>query len=273
MTDYGYRDGFVAMCHGVLARSAPEVRVIDVSHGIDPFDVRGGSVLLAEAVPHLPRSVHVGVVDPGVGGSRAGIAIETAHGILIGPDNGLLLPAAEALGGALAARVLAREQRPAVATFDGRDVFMPAAARACREGEIIRLGSPVDPTALVRLDETVVQTSPGQVRTEVRAVDTFGNVQLTATSADLSRAGLETTRLAARIGDRDWLLPQGRTFSDAPEGELVVLSDSAGMVAIAAFQSSAVRMLGCRVGQSVVLTAEGSGEAGDGAAGLPLGTA
>ena len=98
-SDFGLEDHFVGVCHGVLAKVAPGVRVIDVSHGVAAQDVRGGAVMLAQAVPYLPWAVHLAVVDPGVGSGRRMVAVEAGGQMLVGPDNGLLVGAAEALGG------------------------------------------------------------------------------------------------------------------------------------------------------------------------------
>ena len=131
-TDYGTFDGFVAACHGAIARIAPEVRVIDVTHHVPPADVARGAAVLAQTAPYLPESVHCAVVDPGVGTSRRGIAIGTPNGVLVGPDNGLLIRAAEALGGIDSVVELANKDwflGDISRTFHGRDVFAPAAAR------------------------------------------------------------------------------------------------------------------------------------------------
>ena len=98
-TDYGTDDGFVAACEGVIARVAPPVRVLHVSHTVPAQDVRRGAALLAQTAPYLPPAVHLAVVDPGVGTERRGAVLVAAEGVLVGPDNGLLVPAAEALGG------------------------------------------------------------------------------------------------------------------------------------------------------------------------------
>src|SRR3954454_3494911 len=131
LTDYGLSDGFVASCHGVLAARAPRARVLDITHLIPPGDVRRGAAVLAQTVPSLPRAVHLAVVDPGVGTARRPIALETPGGYLVGPDNGLLLPAAGALGGVTAAVHLTNRSWFAAevsATFPGRDIFAPVAA-------------------------------------------------------------------------------------------------------------------------------------------------
>src|SRR4051812_1715126 len=131
-TDYGLSDGFIAACHGTIARIAPAVRVIDVTHLVTPRDVGRAAAVLAQTVPHLPPAVHVAVVDPGVGTERRALGIEAAHGLLVGPDNGILLAAADALGGARRAVELDNTDwfAPTVSpTFHGRDVFAPVAAR------------------------------------------------------------------------------------------------------------------------------------------------
>ena len=131
LSDYGLEDHLVGVCHGVIARIAPNARVIDLSHAIRPQDVRHGATLLAQSVPFLPRAVHLAVVDPMVGGERGMVAVEAGGQVLVGPDNGLLVWAAERLGGV--ERVHALKQRayrlePVSRTFHGRDVFAPAAA-------------------------------------------------------------------------------------------------------------------------------------------------
>ncbi|HST63726.1 MAG TPA: SAM-dependent chlorinase/fluorinase [Mycobacteriales bacterium] len=164
-TDYGTVDGFVAACKGVLAARAPAVRVIDVTHQVPAQDVRRGAAVLAQTVPWLPPAVHLGVVDPGVGTDRRGIAVVTARGILVGPDNGLLPPAADALGGITATYELADPayHLPRVSTtFHGRDVFAPVTARLCLGLDPAALGPPVpDPVRLPEPVYTVDRASCG----------------------------------------------------------------------------------------------------------------
>ena len=171
-TDYGTLDGFVAAVKGVIAGIAPDVTVIDVTHQVPAQDVRRGAAVLAQTAPWLPPAVHLAVVDPGVGTQRRGIAVVAARGVLVGPDNGLLLPAADALGGMTAAYELvdpAYRLAEVSATFHGRDVFAPAAAHLCLGLDPARLGPPVaDP---VRLPEPTVHIGPGEVRAEVLSVD------------------------------------------------------------------------------------------------------
>jgi S-adenosyl-L-methionine hydrolase (adenosine-forming) len=224
-TDYGTADGFVAACKGVLGRLAPDVRVIDVTHQVPAQDVRRGAAVLAQTAPWLPPAVHLAVVDPGVGTQRRGIAVVTGHGILVGPDNGLLPPAADALGGSTAAYELADPafHLPRVSTtFHGRDVFAPVAARLCLGLDPAALGPPVD--ELVRLPVPAVHIGPGRLGAEVLTVDVFGNVQLAAGAADLAAADLGPDSLGTGLGaagpDRAGLGASGLGFADLGPADL-----------------------------------------------------
>ncbi len=255
-TDYGTADGFVAACKGVLAQRAPGVTVLDVTHEVPPQDVRRGAAVLAQTVPWLPPAVHLAVVDPGVGTDRRGVAVVTARGVLVGPDNGLLAPAADALGGVTAAYALtdpAHHLPEVSATFHGRDVFAPVAAALCAGLDPDRLGPPV--ADLVRLPDLPVATGPHGLRSPVLSVDRFGTLQLAATAGHL--AGLDgALEVAGRPAQR------GRTFADVAPGELVVLVDSAGHAAVAVNRGSAAAVLGLAPGAEVVIRPRSRGGAG-----------
>jgi S-adenosylmethionine hydrolase len=228
-TDYGLSDGFVATCHGAIARLAPTVRVIDVTHLVAPGDVARGAAVLAQAVPHLPPAVHVAVVDPGVGSARRAVAVSTPGGVLIGPDNGLLPWAADALGGVTDAVELTNRAwfAPAVSrTFHGRDVFAPVAARIASGADPADAGPRIDPSRLVRLPDPVVAAGQGWLEAEVLTVDRFGNVQLAAPATTLNGLGERLSVGGVRA-------VRGTTFGDAAPGGLVVFVDSADRVAIA----------------------------------------
>jgi S-adenosylmethionine hydrolase len=253
-TDYGLSDGFVAMLHGVLAVDAPHARVIDVTHLVPPQDVTRAARLLAQVVPHLPTAVHVAVVDPGVGTARRAIALEAPDGLLVGPDNGLLLPAAAALGGVLSAVALTNEEwyrQPVSATFHGRDIFAPVAARLASGSLLSGAGTALDPASLVRLPEPLVRLGSGFVEAEVCTVDQYGNVQLAVNGDAIS--GWPT---AIHLGGAPATL--GRTFADAPPGEPVIFVDSAGLVAIAVNGASAAHLLRLSPGDVVRLSIEGT---------------
>ncbi|MBM2617708.1 SAM-dependent chlorinase/fluorinase [Actinoplanes sp. LDG1-06] len=243
-TDYGTFDGFVAACHGSIARIAPEVRVIDVTHHVPPADVARGAAVLAQTAPHLPPSVHVAVVDPGVGTSRRGVVVTTPNGLLVGPDNGVLIWAAEALGGVEAAHEI-RGEGAISSTFHGRDVFAPAAARLALGGKPSELGDEIDRHSLVRLPDPVVTVGDGWLEAEVLTVDRFGNVQLAATGDMLRGLGADlvvNATVSAHLGS---------TFADVDKGGLLVFEDSAGHVAIAVNNGRAVVVLSVRPGDTV----------------------
>ncbi|MCZ7439081.1 SAM-dependent chlorinase/fluorinase [Micromonospora sp. WMMC241] len=250
-TDYGLADGFVAACHGVLARLAPAARVIDVTHLVPPADVRRGAAVLAQTVAYLPVGVHVAVVDPGVGTERRGVALATPGGLLVGPDNGLLLPAAEALGGVTDAVELTDPEwwlAPTIPrTFHGRDVFAPVAARLALGAPLAGAGRAVDPAILARLPEPVVRADAAGFTAEVLTVDHFGNVQLAAPGALLDG-------LPARVRVAGRGAVHGRTFGDAAPGGLVVYVDSAGLVAVAVRTGRAADVLTLSPGDLVTVT-------------------
>ncbi|MEV6932407.1 SAM-dependent chlorinase/fluorinase [Dactylosporangium sp. NPDC051485] len=244
-TDYGLADGFVAACHGAIARLAPAARVIDVTHLVPPGDVRRGAAVLAQTVPAFPPSVHLAVVDPGVGTARRPIALSTVDGsLLVGPDNGLLVPAAEALGGIATAIHLTNRAWFAAsvsATFHGRDIFAPVAARLAAGAPLPEAGDPIgDP---VTLPPPYVAFVDGRLESEILTVDHFGNIQLAAREVDLPAAVLVNGTPAIRA----------TTFGDVPPGALVVFTDSAGYLAIAVNGGDAAALLAVNPGGRVVI--------------------
>ncbi|WSG10951.1 SAM-dependent chlorinase/fluorinase [Micromonospora sp. NBC_01739] len=250
-TDYGLADGFVAACHGVIARLAPSLRVIDVTHLVPPGDIRRGAAVLAQTVPYLPVGVHVAVVDPGVGTARRGIALATPGGLLVGPDNGLLIDAATALGGVTEAVELTNPRwlaQRVSATFHGRDVFAPVAARLASGAPLSEAGPAVEVSTLIRLPEPVVEVRPDGFTAEVLTVDHFGNLQLAA-PADLLLALPARVRIRP-VGEQTWerVAVHGRTFGDASPGALVAHPDSAGRVALSTNGGRAAEVLGVAAG-------------------------
>ncbi len=246
-TDYGTFDGFAAACRGVIARIAPDVRINDITHHVPPADVSRGAAVLAQTAPHLPPSVHVAVVDPGVGSQRRGIAIGTPAGVLVGPDNGLLIWAAEALGGITTVVELTNKDwllGDVSRTFHGRDVFAPAAAHLALGAPLGDAGPAVAPDTLIRLPDPVVLVGDGWLESEVITVDRFGNVQLAADGGMLS--GLSPELVIGGIKAR-----RAQTFADAQQGEMIVYEDSAGQVAIAVNGGRAVVLLSVRPGDIV----------------------
>ena len=249
-TDYGLSDGFVAAVHGVLGQRAPGVRVLDVTHLVPPGDIVRGAAVLAQTVVYLPPAVHVAVVDPGVGTPRRGLAIETPNGLLVGPDNGLLISAAAALGGIGRAAELTNDSWLAEAisaTFHGRDVFAPVAARLATGAPLDDAGPVIDAADLVRLPDPVVVVAEGSVEAEVLLVDRFGNVQLAAPANVLASLPDELT-----VGGMP--ATKASTFAEVPQGQLVAFGDSAGMLALAINGGRAVVALSVLPGDVVKIT-------------------
>ena len=249
LTDFGLEDDFVGTCHGVIARIAPDVRVLDITHGIRPGRVLQGALMLANTLAYMPVGVHLAVVDPGVGGIRRPLALRDGEGRLyVGPDNGLLLPAADRFGGVVEAHELAN---PAYAlehvsrTFHGRDLFSPAAAHIALGVPLGELGPPIDPGELVRLDVPKPERAEGGIRATVLGVDRFGNAALNLTREDLEDAGIVPgTRVEVEARGSRYFAVAARTFADAREGDLLLYEDSYRNVAIAVSRGSAATLLG-----------------------------
>jgi len=256
--------------HAVLARLAPEVRVIDLAHGIPRHGVLQGALVLARTLPFAAPGVHLAVVDPEVGGRRRAVALRTAaeDRLLVGPDNGLLLPAAERFGGiAEAVEISASPWRlePVSATFHGRDVFAPVAARLAAGARLAEAGAPLEPVELVPLELPRPRVAAGALVATVVGVDGFGNVSLLAERADLDAAGLASgQRVLVETGGRTLAGTCARTFADVPPGEALVYEDAAQAVAVAVNTGAAAGVLGVREGDEVrIATAEGRVAAGD----------
>jgi S-adenosylmethionine hydrolase len=258
LTDFGLEDDFVGTCHGVIAGIAPEARVIDITHGIRPGHVLQASLVLADVLPYMPAGVHLAVVDPGVGSGRRAIALRDGEGRLhVGPDNGLLLPAAERFGGVGEARELvnpAYSLQPVSRTFHGRDLFSPAAAHLAAGVPLEELGPPLDPEALVRVDVPAAEIGQSRIRAVALAVDRFGNIALNLTRVQLDEAALAPgTRLEVVCrGDRYYAV-FARTFGDAARGELILYEDSYRNMAVAVSRGSAAQLLGAEEGTELLL--------------------
>jgi S-adenosylmethionine hydrolase len=258
LTDFGLQDDFVGTCHGVIATIAPDARVIDVTHGVRPGHVLQGALVLANTLPYMPAGVHLADVDPGVGSGRRALALRDAAGrIHVGPDNGLLLPAADGFGGVAQAHELVNAEyslQPVSRTFHGRDLFAPAAAHLAAGVPLEELGPPVDPDALVRVEVPQPEVGQNRIRVTALVVDRFGNIAL-----NLKREHLGDADLAA--GTRVELISRGerfyavsaRTFADAPRGALILYEDSYGSLALAVSRGSAAELLRLQEGGEVVL--------------------
>jgi hypothetical protein len=253
LTDYGLADGFVGVCHGVMATIAPKARVIDLTHAVPAQDVLHGALVLERAAPFMPpASVFVAVVDPGVGSERRSIAVRTREGAdLVGPDNGLLCLAWEVLGGVETAVEVTDPEAmldPVSKTFHGRDVFAPVAAHLAVGVALLELGPSIAPDALATIESPVAMVTPGAVGARVTAVDRFGNVQLNVRPQDLERAGIGST-----IAVGPWRLPRVSIFADVPVGTLAAIVDSDGFCSLVVNRGNASQQLDLREGATVVL--------------------
>ncbi|MGH2934004.1 MAG: SAM hydrolase/SAM-dependent halogenase family protein [Gaiellaceae bacterium] len=258
LTDFGLEDDFVGTCHGVIKRIAPDTQIIDITHGIRPGRILQGALVLANTLPYMPAGVHLAVVDPGVGGSRRPLALRDGEGRLyVGPDNGLLLPAAERFGGVAEAHELAN---PAYAlarvsrTFHGRDLFSPAAAHLSLGVPLSELGPPIDLEELVRLDVPEPEIGASSIRASVLAVDRFCNAALNLTREQLDEAGIVPgMRVEVAVNDRQYFAVAARTFGDARVGDLILYEDSYRNVAVAVSRGSAAELLGIEEGSDLLI--------------------
>ncbi len=244
-SDYGPTDEYVGVCHLVIAGIAPDTRVIDLVHGIR--GIRAGATLLRQALPFAPPGVHLAIVDPGVGTDRRAVVIATKSGyLLVGPDNGLLSPAADVCGGATQAFELENpdyQLTPQSATFHGRDIFAPAAAHLSLGVAPESFGRPVEVDDLVRLPEPRIDVSDKLLVADVLRTDWYGNLQLAARDVDLVEA--KFGELVLVVGAANSIVARiGRSFADAHPGGLVVYVDSGGHVAVASYGGSARELLG-----------------------------
>ena len=262
MTDFGLTDDFVGTCHGVIKRIAPEAEIIDITHGISPQSVLEGALILANTLPYMPEGIHLAVVDPGVGSDRRALALRDASGRLyVGPDNGLLVPAAEALGGVAAARELENSRywlEPVSRTFHGRDVFAPVAAHLATGVELEQLGPELDPAELVRLEVPEPSVGTNSIRARALAVDRFGNVQLNLRRSDLERVGIVPgVRVELEHATDRYYAIAARTFSDVRPGEIVLYEDAYENVSIAITTGNAAETLSAAAGDEVRIRVAG----------------
>ncbi len=260
LTDFG--PAAPAVCRGVMFGIAPDVNIIDISHQVPRYSIREGASTLVFALPHMPVGVHVAVVDPGVGTERLAIAIRTARGdTLVGPDNGLLVPAAERLGGIVEARSLDNRalMLPVVSSsFHGRDIFAPVAAHLATGTPFEAVGPVVPVADLVRLPVPSATVREGSLDTVITTVLIFGNVTFAGTPADLERAigplvpGRPLVVEFGAVDGRPVVREEttwAETFGRVPFGASLLMADSEGRVSFADNQGNAAARLGLAVDQ------------------------
>lgn len=263
LTDFG-PESAPAICRGVMLSIAPDAQIVDISHTVRKFSIRDGAYLLWSAVPWMPVGVHVVVIDPGVGTERHAIAIRTARGdVLVGPDNGVLMPAADVLGGALEARILENpEYRLArvTSTFHGRDIFAPFGAHLAAGRSFESVGTALALEDLVPLRFPAPTVHDGRLESSVLFVDSFGNIRLAGLPADLEAAlgplasGTPLVVEFPPVGDLPAVtgtIPWSRTFGERPLGAPLIYENSFGQLAIADNQGNAAARLGIGVDRPV----------------------
>lgn len=247
-TDFGLADGYVGAMKGVLLNIAPGAHLVDVSHDIAPQDVRQAAYVLRRAAPYFPRgTVHLAVVDPGVGSARRPLLVQTPDACFVGPDNGLFTFALDQPG-ATAYELNRREfWRPVVSrTFHGRDIFAPVAAHLANGRLPADLGPPVaDPARLPEL--IAIQVKPGHLRGHVIHIDRFGNL-ITSIPAAWVAAGEWVCDIAGRR-----IVGIQQTYAAAQPGALVALVSSGDTVEVAVRDGSAAALLGVQTGETVDL--------------------
>lgn len=263
LSDYGSVDEFVGVVHSVIRDIAPHARVIDLTHGIAPFDVRSGSLALARTIGYVATGVVLAVVDPGVATARRAIAVEVAggEGVLVGPDNGLLAPAVAMAGGsgrAVELTSLDHQLMAPGATFAGRDIFAPAAAHLCNGVDMSELGDPVDADLLLPGIVPLPQADDTKIIAQVLWVDRYGNAQLNVGPDDLAanfadrielRFGVPTEPSAGAVRSA----VRATSYAELTTGSIGLVLDSSGLFAVSMDQRSAAKELGLDIGDQVTL--------------------
>lgn len=264
-TDFGVRDAYVGAMKGVMVDIAPEAQFVDITHEIPPQDVRHAAYVLWSALPYFPASsVHLVVVDPGVGTRRKAIAAETPWGLVVGPDNGVFSYVwASAPHRRVVSLTNAHYHRSEVShTFHGRDIFAPAAAHLAAGVPLLELGPDIDDP--IRLPDPTLTLETGRIRGEVLAIDHFGNA---VTSIGRARWMGDTLIVDGVFGDVETLAFRARevrviaagqriegirsTYGGVAHGEALALIGSTGMLEIAVNQGHGASALGLSVGDPV----------------------
>jgi S-adenosylmethionine hydrolase len=264
LTDFG--PAAPAVCRGVMFGIAPDANIIDISHQVPRYSIREGAGTLVFALPHMPVGVHVAVVDPGVGTERLAVGLRVERGdILIGPDNGLLTPAADRLGGVVEARAIENRELmlPLISSsFHGRDIFSPVAAHLAMGTPFESVGPEIPIERLIRLPTPTPTILNGELQTEIIHVLVFGNVTFAGVAADLEAAigpirngaplVLDFEPLNGRPGANEtttWEL----TFGRVPLGASLLMADSEGRLSFADNQGNAAERLGLSIGQRATI--------------------
>jgi S-adenosyl-L-methionine hydrolase (adenosine-forming) len=258
LSDYGLEDEFVGVCHGVMVGIAPHLKIIDVNHNILRQDIRHGAIVLQQAIPFLPDSVHLAVVDPTVGSHRRAVAVETGWGeTFVGPDNGLLIPAVRSSGGIRRVHEIVNQSfllRPVSRTFHGRDVFAPASAHIANGVEPAELGPSVAEEDLVQLEIPKAWPHDDHLHAEVLQIDRFGNLQLNVFPPQLEDIGLNGgMRIEVRLEGHRLAVMFASAFADVKTGDFVLVEDSYRYLSLAVNKGDARAKLRAHAGSTVIV--------------------
>jgi len=264
LSDFGFRNEWVGVCHAVIDKVAPGCRVIDLSHGVPPLDVRAGALLLSDSLPFIPHdAIALAVVDPSVGRDRD-VAVEAADGrFLVGPDNGLLSQAWRIAGGVRSAVSITSSNivlEPVAPSFHARDVLAPAAAHLALGASLADLGPSIEPDTLVELRLAEPLVEPGKITCEVADLNRFGNVQLNVRSSHLVAAGLDRAdRILVETSSGSAVAKSVLTYADLPADDWGLMIDPRGWLAvIRGNPGNAAHGLGVAGGDIVWLSADRS---------------
>lgn len=258
LSDYGLQDEFVGVCHGVMLAIAPYLKIIDINHQILRQDIRHGAVVLQQSIRYMPEAVHLAIVDPSVGSERRAVAIESGWGeTFVGPDNGLLIPAAHERGGIKRAFSI-EDQRflltPISRTFHGRDVFAPAAAQIANGVDPAELGPAIDAGDLVPLEISKAWVHDDHLHAEALQVDRFGNLQFNFDNSVLEAAGISgLPKLEIRMEGHRLQVPLAPTFADVPDGDFVLVEDSYRQISLAINKGDAAAKLRAHAGSTAIV--------------------
>lgn len=261
LTDFGL-DGAAATCRGVMLSICRDAQIVDISHTVRKYAIDDGAFILRAALPYMPIGVHVGVIDPGVGTARRPVGIRTRRGdVLIGPDNGLLVPAAGALGGAIEARELTDRELwlpETTATFHGRDIFAPVAAHlAAGHAAFKQVGEAMHVADLVRLPAARARATQRRIETAVVYVDSFGNVRLAGGRDELITAFGEVHPgdrfIVALASIAPFEVGFAPSFGHVERGASILYVDSSGDLALADNQSDLAARIGAASGMPVAI--------------------
>jgi S-adenosyl-L-methionine hydrolase (adenosine-forming) len=261
LSDFGVEDDFSGVCHGVIKRIAPDADVIHITHGIDATNVLQGAIVLANTLPYMPVGIHLAVVDPDVGTPRRALVVRTGDGrLLVGPDNGLLVPAAESSGGAVSVNEITNRAyalEPVSPTFHGRDVFSPAVAHLSLGVDPGELGDSIEPGSLVPLEFPKPEIGTRRIRATCLYVDRFGNIQLNLTATEVESLGIVPgRRVEVELPVDRFYAVAARTFADARPGDIILYEDAYRNIALAISRGNAAQTFHVRAGTEVRLRAD-----------------